>query len=846
MLAGLTWPALGLLLVMSLTPAAAAVLDEQKLLEAQTFWDNQDWDWYRANIPFLDSPDADINTTYYYRWELVTKHLTYGSPESGYNFTEFIDRPFWSGAYGSISCPAGHQLYEVRWLRDKRYAQDYGRYWFRTPGAQPRRYSVWLADAIWAAAMVHSDSKYTTDLLPDLVRNYEGWEKEHFVPEEGLFWQTGHDDGMEYNINSRQTQDTVRGAPGYRATLNSYLWADALAIEQIAAAAGDTQLAARFSAKAAGLKANLEGKLWDPRRQFFFHRYRRNEDKDGFQIKAGTLTYQSGRFAGNPHGRELYNYVPWEFNLPGAGYEDAWKFLMDPEYFFAPFGPTTVERHDPLFFLADYCCFWSGQSWPYATTQTLKALANLLNNYHQERVSKEDYFRLLKVYTLTQRKNGRPYIAEACYPDTGSWEHHDSYNHSEHYFHSGYVDLIITGLIGLHPRTDDTIEASPLVPASWDFFALDQVPYHGHQLSILWDRSGNRYGRGAGFKILADGQEIVSAPSLQKITAPLPGGSREEGRADERMNFAVNNEGTYFPRLTVSYGNPKQQAALFKLNDGNYWYHRSPPNRWTFEGSPNLKDWCAVDFGTRRRIDSVKLYLLDDGDSIRAPAGFQLEYWAAGQWKPVPSQRRQPSRPEGHRANVIAFPALETDQIRVTFTHRQGTWTGLSEIEAWGPSVFPYAAAPAPAGNLALNEQGRGYPKVTASFTSNYDRLEFVNDGRSLFTPTPVNRWTTFGSPHPSDGLEIDFGKEQTVSRVELHIYDDGGGVRAPASYRIQRWGANGWSDVEDVVKTPSEPAGGMINTARFKPVGTSRLRVVFQHQGKVRSGLTEIEVWEK
>ena len=129
--------------------AAGQVLDSQKLLDAQKFWDNRDWDWYQKNIPFFECPDADINTTYYYRWELLTKHLTYGSPNSGYSFTEFIDRPFWSGAYGAISCPAGHQLYEARWLRDSRYVRDYARYWFRTPGAQPRNYSTWLADAVW-------------------------------------------------------------------------------------------------------------------------------------------------------------------------------------------------------------------------------------------------------------------------------------------------------------------------------------------------------------------------------------------------------------------------------------------------------------------------------------------------------------------------------------------------------------------------------------------------------------------------------------------------------------------------------------------------------------------------
>jgi hypothetical protein len=86
---------------------AAQVVDKQALLEAQTFWDNRDFDWYKANIPFFDCPDAEINTTYYYRWELVTKHICYGSPNSGYSLTEFANRPSWSGAYGSISCPSG-------------------------------------------------------------------------------------------------------------------------------------------------------------------------------------------------------------------------------------------------------------------------------------------------------------------------------------------------------------------------------------------------------------------------------------------------------------------------------------------------------------------------------------------------------------------------------------------------------------------------------------------------------------------------------------------------------------------------------------------------------------------
>ena len=66
---------------------------------------------------------------------------------------------------------------------DPKVARDYARYWFRTPGAQPRNYSTWIADALWAVHRVHPDDAFARGLLPDLVANHEGWEKRHFSPE---------------------------------------------------------------------------------------------------------------------------------------------------------------------------------------------------------------------------------------------------------------------------------------------------------------------------------------------------------------------------------------------------------------------------------------------------------------------------------------------------------------------------------------------------------------------------------------------------------------------------------------------------------------------------------------
>src|SRR5207248_3299511 len=140
---------------------------------------------------------------------------------------------------------------------------------------------------------------------------------------------------------------------------------------------------------------------------------------------------------------------------------------------------------------------------------------------------------------------------------------------------------------------------------------------------------------------------------------------------------AVNNEETGFPKVTASYTHPK--TGLKELIDGNFWYDLHPPNRWTCEGSQSAVDWCVLDFGTRRRIDTIKLYLLDDGKVIVPPAKIELQRWSGTDWEAIPQQTRIPAAPEGRRANRIDFPPLETAKIRAVFTHAKGGRTGLTE-----------------------------------------------------------------------------------------------------------------------------------------------------------------------
>ena len=824
----------------------AQVLDKQKLLDAQTFWSNRDFNWYKANIPFFDSPDAEINTTYYYRWELVTRHICYGSPNSGYSLTEFANRPFWSGAYGAIACPAGHQFNEIRWLNDPRYARDYLRYWFRTPGAQPRKYSSWMADSAWATHQVHPNKAFIVDLLPDLIENAEGWKRRHWMPEKKMFWQTGHDDGMEFNINSRQTGDILRGDRAYRPTFNSYMWADANALARIAELAGKKDQAAQYRRQAAGLKDQIQTQLWDPKRQFFFPMSSRDEqDKEGNVVKANTLTYQSGKHAGSPHGRELHGYVPWAFNLPDAGYEGAWKFLMDPDYFFAPYGPTTTERNDPMFLLQSGCCWWSGQSWPFATTQTLKAMANVLQNYEQQHVTRDDYLKLLHIFAISHRKEGKPYIAEALHPETGSWDGHDMHNRSEHYFHSNFNDLVITGLVGLKPSDGDQLTIDPLAPATWDYFALDNVPYRGHHLSIVWDKTGNRYQCGAGLHLMVNGTKLASSPTLGKLTVTLPVAREVPLLKEVRFNYAVNNDGDYFPHFTASVVG--KGSSLSMICDGESRYDIRPVDRWTALGSESSSDWVSIDLGMSRAIDTVKVNLLDDGEGIVPPKSFDLQYHDGNRWIDVPGQTRSPQAPQGRLPNTITFAETKIQRLRVVLHHVDGAHSGLTEIEVWGPGERPYRPPSPPKGNIAANSMGKEFPKASCSHHDIYGGVpRSAIDGRIIYKPNPVNRWTSYGSPNTSDWLEIDFGEKKEVGRAVIHVYDDRGGVQAPTKMRVELWDGTDWVEADQQVSDPKLPAGSVANTITFSKVMTRKLRIVFTHIGGARSGATEIEVWRE
>jgi hypothetical protein len=466
------------------------------------------WQFLKANIPLFECPDKDIEEIYYFRWWTYRKHIK-DTPD-GFVVDEFRPEVGWGGRHNTISCAAGHHIYEGRWLHDPQYMDDYEVFWLRK-GGDAHRYSFWLADAYYARHLVQPNKELITNLLDDFIANYASWEQRHML-DSGLFWQYDVADGMEESVcGSRRHRNA-------RPTINSYMYGNAMAISKIAELAGRRDVAERFRAKAMKIKRLVQTLLWD-------------EDAKFYKVRL-----ENGNLCG---AREAIGFVPWYFNLPDPGYEEGWEQLMDPGGFYAPFGPTTAEQRHPGFVIAYIGddCQWNGPSWPYSTSQVLVALANVLNNYQQNVVTKADYVETLKIYTMSHRllrDDGEivPWIDEDLDPYTGQWlarlrklRYLDVNRRwrGKDYNHSTYSDLIITGLAGLRPRPDNTIEVNPLAPAAaWDWLCLDNVLYHGRIITILWDGTGRKYGKDKGLRVYADGREIARSDTLGRVTSKLP------------------------------------------------------------------------------------------------------------------------------------------------------------------------------------------------------------------------------------------------------------------------------------------------------------------------------------
>lgn len=461
------------------------------------------YEWMKDEIPLFECPDKDIERTYYFRYWTYRKHVK--STEDGYVITEFLPKVPWSGKHNTINAAVGHHVYEGRWLKNSAtYIENYINFFFDNP-ERSHQYSAWLAYAVLKFVNTTGDDDFGKAALPRLCRYYEVWEEKHMLGN-GMFWSIDTEDAMEYSISGCRESD-LKLLKGIRPTLNSYMCADAYAISELAKRYGDEETAAKYAQKYEKLRALINEKLFE---DGFYRSYHYDDGEDTDTV------IERGQGKGI---REEIGYIPWMFNIPPKGREEAFELLTDEKSFYTDFGIATAERSHPRFmFKVNHECLWNGYVWPFATSQTLNALINVIDNYGGDKYKKM-YVDLLLQYAKSHvrvKEDGTtvPWIDEVRSPLADDWssrtvleswnwtEKKGGYERGKDYNHSTFCDLVISGLVGVKTELpSDTLTVTPCIPDEWDWFRLSNLNYRGKTYDIIYDKNGTKYGLGKGLTV---------------------------------------------------------------------------------------------------------------------------------------------------------------------------------------------------------------------------------------------------------------------------------------------------------------------------------------------------------
>lgn len=650
--------------------AAHPPLDETQL--AQTYF-GADAPWFKDNIPYFETSDELLEQVYYYRWQVLRAHQR-DLGALGYITTEFLDDVDWQRQpYASLNDTAAFHLYEARWLRDRRYADDYVTYLY-AHGGNDRHFSESIADATWARYLVDGDRAAATQHLPAMQRTYDAW-ADHYDQAKGLYWITPIDDATEYSIASIDAsggRDGFRGGAAFRPTINSYMFANARAISRLSALTGNRAIERDYATRAEALRLRVERDLWNAKLGHF---------TDRFQVGNEYVQYWQ-----TIRGRELAGFVPWTFGLPGKPLRAkiAWRRLLAANGFGGRAGLRTVEpgyehymrqyRYDKSTGAPE--CQWNGPIWPFQVTQVLLGMANLLNRPNSP-ISVIDYSKVLADYARLHTTAGKLDLQENYHPETG--KPIVGLPRSHHYNHSGFNDLVITGLVGLRPRADAILEVNPLVtanpasPGHLSFFALQNVPYHGRLVTIVYDHDGRRYGLGRGLSIFSEGRLRAHRPTLGRLTVPFA--NREPVPIQRPINIAARVGRTGFPKPSAS--NNTTVDALHGTIDGRVWFFPEAANGWSATESA----WIAVDLGTPTRVGSAELAFFADGERFAPPRTARIELWTGRDWV-IPSEINQ-SAPVANGVTAARWQPMMASRIRVQVEPQPGRSIRLVELKAF-------------------------------------------------------------------------------------------------------------------------------------------------------------------
>lgn len=676
----------------------------------QQYYGN-DAPWYADRIPLFQSSDSALNDVYYYRWQLFRAHQR-DLGADGFISTEFLADVSWQlNPFASLNDATGFHLGEGRWLRDRRYAHDYVdfMYAYHAESAtygNDRHFSEAIADAAWRLYLVDGDLASLAPHLAAMRAIYDQW-ADHFDAAKGLYWVEPLYDATEYTISSIDASggaDGFTGGQAFRPSINSYMYANARAIARLAAATGDAAAAAQYDARADALRGNFTAGLWNDTLTHFVDRY---------QVTNNYVAYW-----GPIRGRELVGLTPWNWDVApdDAAYAAAWAHALGTSELRTAAGLLGTVEPSYQYHMRQYRydavsgrreCQWNGPVWPFQMTSVLGGMGNLLDHYSaQGPVTRSTYVDLLRAYARLHYQDddddsagGRLLLVEDYYPSNGSAL--VGLARSPHYFHSGFVDLVLSGLVGIRPRDDDDfLEVNPLADASVSWFRVDGVRYRGHDVSVQWDADGSHFGGAAGLVVEVDGGAYRnSSAGLARLVTAIGASPSPAANISRPLAKSVQLQAyTAYPVGGASVAGADADAVHDAI-DGRVWFWPDVVNGYdSAPGDGAASQWYSVDFGAGTSTGRAEIAFYEgDGagyrtyangsyaatsGTFRAPLSYYVQYQdSAGTWANVTTSVKD--APLANGITNVAWTGVTAQTVRLVFVPQSGSQVRLVEFKVF-------------------------------------------------------------------------------------------------------------------------------------------------------------------
>ncbi|NQX35427.1 cell wall-binding repeat-containing protein [Herbiconiux sp. VKM Ac-2851] len=789
--------------------------------------------WWADNVPYLDTPEDNIDKTLYYRWWLMRfNFLDADAPGNTFQFPTAVEGSL--GYNNAIVLTSGMFIDDLKYFRDPAYA--YGT-WVSAgeaaksykfvdnpgdPANWSNSYTQYISDAAWRSYQLHGGPTPIAESLGTYAANdVEGLIDAYDTDDSGLIdynWaaMTGNDaDAVSFDERPGASMDR---------TENAYLYANALAAASAFDAAGDTAKAEKMRQFAADIKSKVLELLWDDDANLFKHRF----TSDGQLAKW----------------KETNNFYPFSVGLvPKKGdadhaddYEDALRlFADDGQYPIFPF--FTANQADKAEAAAEG--FPGSNNFSVINSTVLfRLFSSVLRDYDTDAITPESYKKLLYWNAWAHYQNGGDNrlpdqnefwaggSADPAKIDYRSWIHHTILGATNF--------TMIEDTMGLRSRDDAKIELDP-IDIGWDHFTANNIRFRDHDLTITWDAPGGErhYGDDVpeGYSVFLDGKlaftvdslsHVVYDPAtgdvtvddgtavLSSVASSVKQANEVAYTADDRVTDVFAKAGKEIDEASASSENLAAGADVTASFEADGRPAAAAVNGttinepfWGTAGSPNASDTLTVDLGAAKTVDDVRLYFYQSSSTATVqgysePQNYLVEYDDGGTWKPVASQARTPQYPTANY-NRVQFPAITTDKLRVTVVHAPGMKTGLKEVEAFATGI----AAPA-ASNVAPFVDA--YVDVKGSVPGRTKLVGTVKDD-GLPGDALTSGWSVVSAPEGGEAIFADPASASTTASFTVE-----------GEYVLRLSGSDGVLSAEkDVTVQGGLPAGG-VNVA---PAGT-------------------------